>query len=144
MPQMIGDPLGLYGALDKTPGKDTQLFKNTGAAKINNGDVVILEGADTSAIGVQTTTAVESRLVVGFADADIEVDAIGPVVVRGYKEDANVATGTAVDTYVGTSATAGRTAAMGVAALAQIGAHIGIVVGAAAAANKATVYVCKL
>ena len=112
---------------------------------ISDGDLVCLDISKTSDgdkmlhIKKLKTDAGLTAVAIGVADEAIASGAKGQVVIRGFKKDANVATGAAVgERFVGT-ATAGRGDVL--AASSTIPA-LGYVI-TTAAGNKADVFIIK-
>lgn len=93
------------------------VFRFYAAAAITNGDIVVLDRADTTyglgnSVKKSTTTA-DAIDVVGVADATCTAGSWVPVVVWGLKQNANVADAVSAGDGLQSSTTAGRAGARG-------------------------------
>tara|TARA_A100001201_G_scaffold84751_1_gene75052 strand:+ start:1695 stop:2156 length:462 start_codon:yes stop_codon:yes gene_type:complete len=111
----------LFAADESGVGEDSVIVSNRrqvetffASEAISDGDLVCLDisktsdGDKVSYIKKLKTDAGLTAVAIGIADEDIAADDTGRVVIKGFKADANVATGAAIgERIVGTS-TAGR------------------------------------
>jgi len=142
----------LYAADESGVGEDSVLVSNrrqvetfVASEDITDGDIVCLDISKTDDgekmlyIKKADTSAGATTLTIGVADEDIDQDKSGRVVIKGFKADANVATGGATGDRIVGSSTGGRATQY---AASSTQAILGYQLEAASG-NQADVYIIK-
>ena len=90
--------------------RETSSYYTSSGSTIPEGSTVTLNADTTFGVGssIQLSAASADSLIIGIADEDILTLTVGKVLVKGIKENANVATGVAALAELSQSATAGR------------------------------------